>query len=217
MNKNETALSNSLKALEKVFSGLTKYRVLGSVLVAAINGKPHRTLHDVDLLVDENIYPEVKSRFVKYGFKCVNKRAPGFKWDEYEKPDHLTFGILLVGKFGPDYFEYRANRLFKLKIKQAYLQPTEYTLMGHKILGIPIRSIYEGIKIASFNKKRKIDKAVILRATNNKVPVGLSISQAFRVNFLGLNIPYIYPFWSQIYNLIGGVRLRLGKSYDTWK
>lgn len=216
MESNTERLKNSLKALQDVFKGLEDYRVLGSVLVAALNGQPHRELHDIDLLIDKRVYPAVEARFKELGFRKVTKPALAFEWDEYEKPEHLTFGFLLKGNFKQDYFEYEPSNFFRLRIDNAYLQPTEYELYGYKIRGIPLRSVYEGIKAASFNTKRTVDLNLVSRKIKGGLPKGLSLDQAFKVRVLGLTVPYLYPIFSQVYNIIGGLRLSLGKSYDIW-
>lgn len=217
MKNQERSTINSLEALQEVFKGIPDYRVLGSILVAAINGKPHREIHDIDLLIDEKNIKEVLARFEKLGFKRVQKHAPGFSWDEFEKPNYLTFTNLLKGSFKEGYFEYRINRWLSLRINGDYLTATQYKLYGLPIKGIPKRSVFEGIKIASLNTKRKIDREVITGNFGSELPDGLSINKAFKVKVFGLNIPYLYGIFSQIYNLIGGVRQKLGKPYDPWQ
>lgn len=216
MASNDLEIENSIKIMQDIFAGFEDYRIVGSILVAAMNGKPHRELHDVDLLMDKRIYQQILDRFEQAGFKRVKKYALGFKWDEFHKPKHLMFGTLLIGTFEKDYFIYKANRWLTLSIKTEYLDPTDYTLFGLKIRGIPPRSAYEGIKAASLNTKRKKDKQIVSEYMGAKITKGLSINQAFRVKLFEINVPYLYMLFSQVYNLIGGIRLRLGKSYDAW-
>ncbi|HSA83487.1 MAG TPA: hypothetical protein VLF20_01200 [Patescibacteria group bacterium] len=216
MNNNSEQIKNSLAVLQEVFSGMKNYRILGSVLVAAINTKPHRELHDIDLLIDQKIYDEVVGRFIKFGFRKITKHASGFTWDEFEKENHLTFGVLLKGSFKEDVFEYKANNYITLLVDNEYIKPTMYELYGKKILGIPLRSVYEGIKIASFNTKRRVDKEVVVEKIGNTLSEGLSLNQAFHVRIGNIEIPYLYTLFSQVYNIVGGVRLAFGKSYDTW-
>lgn len=216
MENNIEQIKNSLMEINKVFAGFEDYRVIGSTLVAAINNGAHRELHDIDLLIDEKIYEEVSKRLQEQGFKKVTKRALGFGWDEYQKDKCLTFGVLLRGKFTKDYFEYKPNNFMSLVIKSEYLKPTSYKLYGETLRGIPIRSVYEGIKIASLNKKRESDKYVVLNKIGNIIPSGLSLDQAFYINLFGVRVPHLYTRFSEIYNLIGGVRLAFGRSYDPW-
>lgn len=213
----ETQLKNSLLTMSEIFKDIDDYRVLGSVLVASINGKPHRELHDVDLLIGESIYPTIIKRFERAGFKRATKKAPGFTWDEFEKQDHLTFGVLLRGEFNEGGFQYKSGKWLTLQIAAEYLRPTSYELFGIKFIGIPLRSVYEGIKAASLNSKRKRDKEIILAAVGRRLPDGLTINQAFKVRIGGLKIPYLYTAFSEVYNWIGGLRLRMGKPYDPWR
>ncbi len=213
---NEHEIKNSLQAMQIIFAGLEDYRIVGSILVASMNGQPHRELHDIDVLVDESIYQKVLDRFVKAGFIKVTKHAPGFTWDEFQKPQHLTFGMLLIGRFETNYFIYKANPWLTIQIKNSYLSPTAYLLFGSKIRGIPPRSVYEGIKIASLNAKRIGDKQIVAHYLGTRITEGLSINQAFRIKIFGVGLPYLYTLFSQGYNLIGGIRLRFGRSYDPW-
>jgi hypothetical protein len=216
MNDNVEQIKNSLAVLQEVFSGMENYRVLGSVLVAAINSKPHRELHDIDLLIDEKIYDEVVARFLEFGFKKVTKHASGFTWDEFQKQNHLTFGVLLKGSFTNNYFEYKANNFVTLSVDSEYLKPTMYELYGKKIQGIPLRSVYEGIKVANLNIKRHVDKQIVVGKIGNNFLDGLSLNEAFHVYVGGVEIPYLYTVFSQVYNILGGIRLKLGKTYDMW-
>lgn len=216
MRTNDLEIKNSLKVMQIVFAGLENFRVIGSLLVASLNGRPHRELHDIDLLIDKRDYPDIINRFEKLGFKRIRKQAPGFRWDEFTKPKHLTFGTLLIGTFEENHFVYHANNHLTLRIKNSYLKPTEYKLFSLTIRGIPLRSVYEGIKVANLNSKRKIDKEIVTQSINGKISEGLSINHAFRVEVFGIRIPYLYTVFSRTYNVIGGIRLKLGKSYDPW-
>lgn len=216
LSSNSKQIKNSLRAMQQVFAGIDTYRVIGSILVAAINNKPHRILHDIDLLIDERVYEEVANRFNKLGFMKITKRAPGFIWNEFTKDKCLSFGVLLKGKFNQECFTYKLNKYMTLYISNEYLIPTDYVLFGEKIRGIPLRSIYEGIKISSLNKKRKVDKQIIVDKVGNTLPNGPSLNEAFTIKAFGINIPYLYTVFSHIYNAIGGARLAIGKPYDPW-
>lgn len=213
---NTQKVKNSVLVIPTIFRDIENYRILGSLLVASLNGKPHRELHDIDLLIDERNYKEIVARFQSLGFQKVTKHAFSFEWNEFSKPDHLTFGILMKGKFNKDYFEFKANKFLELRVNIDYLKPTDYELYGVQVKGIPLRSIYEGIKIANFNTKRKVDREIVFKQTDGSMPSGMSLNQAFHVKMGGIEIPYLYTAFSQTYNIIGGIRLRFGKPYDTW-
>jgi hypothetical protein len=64
------SLENTLNFLNMLFSDLkVEYRVFGSVLPAAILGKPQRKLGDIDLMLDvmneDRLFQEFKKRVTK--------------------------------------------------------------------------------------------------------------------------------------------------------
>ncbi len=206
-----------LSTLDEIFNqkGIN-YRVLGSVLVAAINGEPHRTLGDIDILLDKANWPRISKDLEKEGYEIIKKRKAGFDRYEAHKDNCLGFTFLLLGKFEQDLFSYDINKFIKLTISNAYLQPTKYSLFGHSFIGVPPRSVYEELKISSLNPKRQLDKEVVAKAFGNRIPNGESLSQAFKIYIAGRQIPYAYPFFSGIYNLYGGLRVLFGKKYEIW-
>ena len=210
-------IKNGLIALDRVFNKKgVNYRVLGSVLVAAINGTPHRTLGDIDILLDESNWQQISGVLKKEGYQLVNKSSFGFNWFEAHKPNSLGFTFLLIGKFQDDYFEYVLNHILKLRIASSYLTPTKYTLFGYSFTGIPRRSVYEGLKISSLNPKRKLDRELVTKAFGGKIPTGVKLERAFNIYSFGLEIPYAYSFFSYLYNLYGGLRVIFGKKYEIW-
>ena len=96
------------------------------------------------------------------------------------------------------------------------MKPTDYWFYGIKIRGIPLRSVYEGIKITDLNRKRKIEKQIVMGKIGANAIDGFSLNQAFHIKIGGIEIPYIYTIFFQIYNVIGGIRLALRKPYDIW-
>lgn len=210
-------IENGLAILTKVFNkeGIT-YRVLGSILVAAINGKPHRTLGDIDVLLDESSWQQISADLKKEGYQLVDKNKVGFNWYEAHKPHSLGFTFLLIGKFRNDYFEYELNRSLKLRISSSYLFPTKYSLFSHSFTGIPRRSVYEGLKISSLNPKRKLDREVVTKNFAGEIPTGTKLEKAFNIYLFGIEIPYAYSFFSSLYNLYGGMRVIFGKKYEVW-
>lgn len=206
-----------LSTLDKVFNKESvNYRVLGSVLVAAINGKPHRTLGDIDILLDKSDWQAVSVGLERGGYQLVQKSKFGFSWIEAQKSNSLGFTFLLIGKFRDNHFEYYLNNWLKLWIDGSYLQPTKYTLFDFPFIGIPISSIYEGLKASNLNPKRKLDREVITRVFGGKMPKGIKFEDAFKVYLWGLEIPKAYPFFSYLYNFYGGLRVIFGKKYEVW-
>lgn len=212
-----TQVKNGLLVLDRLFNQQKiNYRVLGSVLVASLNGMPHRTLGDIDMLIDKKDFEKVTKGLKFEGYKIISKQKLGFHWTEAYKPNSLGFTFLLVGSFKTDYFSYHLSSSIELRISNSYLSPTEYSLLGVKFIGIPISSIQEGLKISDLNPKRKLDSEVVKRAINDSSANRDSLKNTFKVYFLGIEIPYAYPLFSQLYNLYGGFRVILGKKYEIW-
>ena len=212
-----TSVSNGLKVLNKVF-GKPKmnYRVLGSILVAALNGTPHRTLGDIDVLVDEIDYKKVISKLRSNGYSIETKHKFGFNWTEAHHEGNLGFTFLLIGKFSKDYFSCKLTKSVELKISASYLKPTEYSLFGISFVGIPYKSIYEGLKISSLNPKRTLDRKVVTKFFKGNIPPGETIARSFKVYIFGMEVPHAYALFSQFYNLYGGLRVLFGKKYEIW-
>lgn len=211
-----TKVTNGLMVLDEVFNKQSiNYRVLGSVLVAALNGKPHRTLGDIDVLVDKRDYEKTTSGLQAVGYKLVSKQKYGFKWTEAYKSSSLGFTFLLVGKFLDDYFSYKLTKNIELKISADYLKPTNSSLLGITFIGIPSRSIYESLKISSLNPKRSLDRNVVMNSFE-QIPQGSTLDESFKIFIRGVEIPYAYVLFSQLYNFYGGVRVLLGKKYEVW-
>lgn len=214
----ESPVKGGLLLLDKVFNKQKiNYRVLGSLLVAALNGKPHRKLNDIDILLDVNHADKVFQTLKEEGYKIELKRKFGFAWIEAHHPQNLGFTFLLVGKFEDKYFSYKLSKSLQLRISNEYLKPTQYSLFGINFTGIPQRSIYEGLKISSLNPKRTQDKKVVERNFGAFPPDGERFNKAFKIYLFGKEIPGAYAFFSQFYNLYGGLRVRFGKKYEVWE
>lgn len=216
INQHFNEIKCGLDTLDRVFNQTKlNYRVLGSVLIAAINQKPHRTLGDIDIMIEESQLSLVIDRLEQEGYEIIHQHKLGFSWLEAHRPNCLGFTFLLVGKFTPNYLSFQKGWL-ELRISNAYLAPTQYSLFGCNFIGIPVRSLYEGFKISDLNPKRKFDLEVIKRVYGTDIPQGESLEKSFRVYFKGIELPYLYPIFSRIYNLYGGLRVKFGKKYEIW-
>lgn len=206
----------TLEIIEEVFerSGVN-YRILGSVLVAALNGKPHRKLNDIDILVDKDDFIKARRKLELIGYKFITRNMLGLKWFEAEKEGLMGLTFLMIGSFSNKYFYYRIGRL-ELRVMAEYISPTSYQLGGHTLTGIPVRSVYEGLKISNLNPKRKNDFLVVTNIMKGELSEGPSLEEAFRVYLFNLEVPYAYPLFSKIYNVYGGLRVRFGKKYEVW-
>lgn len=210
-------IQRGLSVLNKVFNrNNVGYRVLGSVLVASLNEKPHRTLGDIDILVDESDYEKVISNLRAEGYTIETKHKSGFKWIEAHHNGSLGFTFLLIGKFSEDYFSCRLTKNIELRISTKYLKPTKYSLLGISFIGLPLRSIYEGLKISGLNPKRTLDRKVVANYLKGNTPSGETLDHAFKVYLFGVEIPHAYALFSQLYNIYGGLRVLFGKKYEVW-
>ncbi len=210
-------LANSLKILDKVFNkNKINYRVIGSVLIAALNSKPHRMIGDIDIITDKFGSQKVIRILKNYGYKINKRKKLGLSWIELIHKKLLGYTFLMVGDFNKDYFSLKVFPSLELRVLKDYIKPTKYSLMGTNFIGIPLRSIYEGLKISNLNPKRMLDKKIFLNITDNKTPQGMSLNKAFEILFFGIKIPYFYSIFSFLYNLFGAVRVRLGKKYEIW-
>lgn len=209
---------DSLQILDDIFNKQSlNYRVIGSVLITAINGKPHRTLHDIDLIIDKSDISTIFSALKNNRYTILYRRILGINWYEAIHKNNLAFTFLMVGTFSESYFIVNFNRYIKLTISNSYIAPTKYTLEGITFTGIPLQSVYEGLKISNFNPKRLDDKRIVESAINNNpIHKSESLDHAFKIFIFGLEIPHLYTLFSYLYNIFGAIRVRLGKKYEVW-
>ncbi len=217
MNKEHIKkIHNSLDVLELFNKKKINYRALGSILIAALNHKPHRTIGDVDILLDKRDRIKAFKLLKNMHFTFEEKKKLGFTWIEAKRFDTLTFTFLLVGDFYRNYFSYKLTGHCELTISNSYLYPSEYVLYGRTFIGIPLESVYTGIKISNLNPKRKLDKQIIENILQDLPRQNISITDTFRVYLFRVRIPYLYPSFSYFYNLYGGLRVLLHKHYEVW-
>jgi hypothetical protein len=211
-------LAESLSVLDDVLNASdVNYRIIGSLLIAALNGKPHRTIGDIDVVLDVASLDKVVAQLKERGFVLEHNRAWGFEWIELNHKHLIGFTFLLVGEFRDSYFSCDLKNHLRLHVSNAYLRPTEYTLCGTTFIGIPVPSIVEGLLISHLNPKRTLDRKVIKRIFGEQIPRGDSIDRSFTVYLFGVRLPYVYSFFSRIYNVFGGLRVLLGKKYEVWE
>ncbi len=196
-----------------------EYRIVGSLLVAALNGKPHRTVGDVDVVLEESAFDTVLLKLKEHGFVREEKSwgCGFFRWIEMNHERLVGFTFLLVGKFEDDYFECALTKHITIRISNKFLQKTEYTLFGFSFAGVPTTSICDGLRISNLNPKRELDRAVMRRILNRDALLyGESIDKSFKVYLFGIHLPFAYSLFSQLYNLYGGLRVMFGRRYEVW-
>lgn len=212
----ERMVQQSMMVLQRALVAThVKYRIVGSLLIAAIHGKPHRPLGDIDVIISEEDLPTVLDVLRAEGFRLTERHAWGFRWLESAKDDHLHFTFLLVGTFEKNCFSYKLSKHIVLHIDNAFLAETTYALNGISFTGIPVVSICEGLRASSLNPKRKRDRQV-MQSQCARHQNGMRLDKAFTVYWHGMKLPKAYVFFSWLYNLYGGLRVLLGKRYETW-
>lgn len=217
MEEKSFPIIQGLDALDKVFNQQQlDYRVVGSLLIAALNGAPHRRIGDIDIVIDEKDLKAALNGLINENYQLSERKIFGFKVVEAKNPEKLGFTFLITGKSTNDYFSYKPFRWLELRISNQYLQPTPYLLFGIKFIGIPPASVLEGIRVSNLNPKRNFDKKVLTEKLTQNTLKGETLEKAFRVFLFGTKIPFLYLIFSYIYNLFGGLRVTLGKKYEIW-
>lgn len=216
LDQQSEALKKALIVLDKVFNNNFPYRVIGSTVIAAINKKPHRTINDIDIVIDKNNFDKVLELIKKEGYIIEQRHILGLKFTEAKDSQRVGFTFLLVGNFTDKYFSCNIYPQVELRVSNDYIIPTTYNLYGINITGIPLNSIRESLKISNLNPKRTLDKQILQKAIGSKQLQGESLGQAFKVFIFGIEIPHLYTIFSYLYNLYGGLRVLLGKKYEVW-
>ena len=190
-----------------------KYRFLGSVIIAAINGKLHRDLGDLDLIIDKEKKDILFIELQKLGYKRVGGMfAFARKYlEQLEHPKMLGIGYF-YGAWLPDGSFRMGNNNVYLTIDSLALNETQYSLYNLKFIGIPKQIAATGVKSSATNPKQK--KEIIILRDNNIQPLA---NKYIHVNFLGLKFDWVYYFAMGILNIIGPIRVKLGLAFDPWR
>lgn len=214
-DKDFDAIKNSLKTLKRLERFGITYRVLGTILLAAINGSPHRKIGDIDLLLDIDNKKLVFSTLKNEGFKITKLKKFGFSWYETTKSEHIPFTFLLIGRFEKAFFSYYVNSFIELRISKKYIRPYKYSLFNTEFVGIPPRSVWEGIRTSNLNPKRKLDEETF-ESKFKTIPRGITLEDGIMIYVFSVRIPKLYKIFSYLYNIYGGVRVIFGKKYEIW-
>jgi len=154
---NPETVRSALIILDKIFNKQKiNYRVLGSVLVAALNGQPHRKLNDIDMLLEIKQADQVFQSLRVEGYKIQPKHIFAFSWIEARHSQNLGFTFLLVGRFEEKYFTYKLSQYLQLKIDNLNPKRTSDRKVVEKIFNssIPVgQSLDQAFKIYLFGKE----------------------------------------------------------------
>lgn len=208
----ELTLSKVVKILEE---NNIEYRFLGSIVTAAINGKLHRNIGDLDLIIDSKgkdiLYGELK----KLGYKQTEGLfAFSRRYMALETMDSLQ--LLGVGFF---YGNWQKDGSFVLGGKKACaimdsyaLSPTQYSLYGIKFIGLPKRVIATGINASKSNPKRQNE--ILLLKNEGIIPLP---NTYIHIKVFSWAVDWIYHLTMATLNLIGGIRMKMGLAFDPWR
>ncbi len=213
-NKEQT-----LKTLGKVVAILDEYnieyRFLGSVVTAAINGKLHRKLGDLDLIVDVKDKDILYQKLKEAGyFRAGGMFSFARKYMELETLEHSSLlGVgFFYGKWQPDGSFLLGNQKINVTIDGRALTKTEYRLYDISFFGLPQEAIATGIKTSESNPKRKYE--LLLLREKNITPLK---NNYIHISIFGIKADWIYHFVMSLFNFIGGIRVSLGLAFDPWR
>ena len=213
-NKNEL-----ISVLSEVVGFLVKrdanYRLLGSVVMAAINGGLYRRVGDVDLILDTNLAEDLMKKLKSEGFyEPGGIFALGRKYIR-----HITLAHDKKVELGIFYGEWNDNGNFemtskciKLVIESRALIRKRYALYGIKFDGLEERVIATGVHNSKRNPKRHRELEIL------KVRgIEPEINDYIHLYLFGLKTDWLYHLVMSALNVLGVVRVRLGMTYDPWR
>ncbi len=192
-----------------------EYRFLGSVVVAALNGKVHRNIGDLDLLIDKKGKESLYDALIELGYT----QARGMftfarKYMALETLEHPT--LLGVGYF---YGNWQADGSFvignsrvSVTIAPHALKKTVYKLGGVEFNGLPPEAIATGIHASEKNPKRQKELVLLKEKSITALP-----NNYIQVTIGGLRADWLYQLPMAILNIIGILRVRLGFAFDPWR
>lgn len=192
-----------------------KYRFLGSVVIAAINGRLHRNLGDLDLIIDSDKKDVLHVALKDLGYKRVGGIFNfARKYLSLEQLEHAK--LLGVGYF---YGIWKENGSFmvgdknlSLNIDSYALKETKYVSCGVNFLGIPESAIATGIYESRTNPKRKQELLILKRKQIKSLP-----NKYIHVSISGIRVDWIYHLSMKVLNIVGEIRVKLGLPFDPWR
>lgn len=192
-----------------------KYRFLGSVVITAINGKLHRSLGDLDLIIDSNkkdvLYAALKNLGYKRAGGIFNFARKYLSLEQLEHTKLLGLGYF-YGIWKNDGTFIMGDKNLSLNIDPHVLKETKYVFCGVNFLGILENAIAAGIYESRTNPKRK-QELLILK--DKKIEP--FANKYIHINIFGIRADWIYHLSMTVLNIIGVIRVRLGLSFDPWR
>lgn len=192
-----------------------KYRFLGSVVIAAIDGKLHRNLGDLDLIIDSGkkdvLYAVLKDLGYKRAGGMFNFARKYLSLEQLEHKELLGIGYF-YGKWENDGTFIMGDRILNVNVDPHALKETKYTFCGVNFLGIPENAIATGIYESKTNPKRRLELQILERKQIESLP-----NRYIHVSIFGIRADWIYHLSMTTLNIIGVIRTRLGLPFDPWR
>jgi len=214
--KNEAAVQ---KTLELTLGILTKndveYRLLGSVVNAAMIGKQHRRLGDIDLIIERDKNQLVLKELKKNGYS----QAPGLfafgrKYLALETlihPNLVSVGYFYGTWLRDDRFK-MGGRLFNIIIDSYAVQKHSYTLGNYTFSGLPPEIIANGILSSAQNPKREKELIMLKEKKIKAAP-----NNYIHIHALGISCNWLYYISMWLLNILGNIRVKRGLPFDPWR
>lgn len=213
---NSHAVTPTLKQVVRILeSNDIEYRFLGSVVVAAINGKQHRDLGDLDLIIDSKGKDILYSELTNMGYmQARGMFSFARRYLALETLDHKELlGVgFFYGKWQTDGSFVLGDKNTNVKIDALALKPTHYNLHGVSFIGIPPEAIATGIKTSAKNPKRKKELLLLQDKRIDSLP-----NSYIHVNVFGIKADWVYHLSMTTLGAIGAMRVRLGLAFDPWR
>ncbi|MBP7967727.1 hypothetical protein KAZ66_05680 [Candidatus Woesebacteria bacterium] len=192
-----------------------EYRLLGSIVSAAIIGKQHRNLGDIDLIVDRTKREIILDELHQLGyFQRDGMFAFSRKYLDLDSLVHETY--LEVGMFWGVWSEKKdfvigtVNNGVKIDAKA--LIKTKYMLHDVFFYGLPKEVIARGLLMSSKNPKRQFELSYFKQHHIHAMD-----SNYIHTSVMGMKVDFIYYLGMQILNIIGFFRVIIGKPFDPWR
>ncbi len=192
-----------------------QYRFLGSVVVAAINGKLHRELGDLDLVIDSKGKDILYLKLKELGYKPAKGMFTFAR--RYLCLETLEHNSLLgIGYF---YGTWQTKGSFRMgneqisvSIEPFAVKETKYILHGVKFVGIPNRASATGVFSSKTNPKRKRELELLRAKRIEPFP-----NNYIHISVYGMKADWIYHLSMKILNTIGEIRVKMGLAFDPWR
>ena len=211
-------LEKTLGFLDKFFSDFNvEYRIFGSIIPAALLGKPQRKLGDIDLMMDAEDEGKLLREFRKAGYKVERRNfrllALEMVWLEATGKELYDLTAFLGHFDKHKNFVIRVSNNLQVVASSEAVRATKYKFGSASFIGIPVEAAFYGAWASRSNPKRKYDLAAFRLKGKNKPPKYSVIDFYYKDK----KLPFLYPISCFLQNVLGKISLSLGGNYDFWR